>query len=364
MKWTLVGGAVGCIFGPVGAGIGAAVGSLLDEKNQQGLLQEVDDSLDLRMQTKPDEDGCCVFVQASRKKLLRNAVAILSVLNSDGTCFIKVKNIDSIPPFLLDDDRDFLFPQPFSSGSAIFYVPVGALEYAAGGEYKFTVTVVNQEGESQFQRIGREIFNGELPAPRQWYKSEYYRPLIGLLLVPARATGQLDALDVKKAREFIEAHLEVPKSERSILKRVMKSQLSETIDILTSSVAERYPHVSPNDIMEILVELSKTDGFVSPPKHRILKEIAQGLGVLDGLVSQLDELVKDHYSTLGLDYGATPEEIKRAYRAKVKEYHPDKVATLPQEFQDLAHKKSIQIREAYEYLLNRSSQTDHIGSKD
>ncbi|MGB8221939.1 MAG: hypothetical protein WCF10_05090 [Polyangiales bacterium] len=32
-------------------------------------------------------------------------------------------------------------------------------------------------------------------------------------------------------------------------------------------------------------------------------------------------------------------------------YHPDKVANLPEEFQQLAHQKTIEIREAYEALL-------------
>ena len=34
-------------------------------------------------------------------------------------------------------------------------------------------------------------------------------------------------------------------------------------------------------------------------------------------------MIDDPYKVLGLSPGASQEEIKRAYRQKVKEYHPD-----------------------------------------
>ncbi len=37
---------------------------------------------------------------------------------------------------------------------------------------------------------------------------------------------------------------------------------------------------------------------------------------------------KNHYEVIGVDSSATPEEIKKAYRAKTKEVHPDKGGTI------------------------------------
>ncbi len=48
---------------------------------------------------------------------------------------------------------------------------------------------------------------------------------------------------------------------------------------------------------------------------------------------------------------ATRIEIKKAYHAKMLAYHPDKVANLAEEFQELAHQKTIEIRASYEALL-------------
>ena len=61
----------------------------------------------------------------------------------------------------------------------------------------------------------------------------------------------------------------------------------------------------------------------------------------------------DPYTLLEVSPQASPEEIKAAYRRAVARYHPDKVAHLGQEFQELAHKKLLAIQEAYETLQGK-----------
>ncbi len=58
-------------------------------------------------------------------------------------------------------------------------------------------------------------------------------------------------------------------------------------------------------------------------------------------------MVTDPYSVLGVSPGATPEEIKKAYRKKAKEYHPDLHPNEP----DIAEKMS-EVNEAYDMLMN------------
>lgn len=55
----------------------------------------------------------------------------------------------------------------------------------------------------------------------------------------------------------------------------------------------------------------------------------------------------DPYAVLGIHRGATVEEIRDAYRAQMKLYHPDRVADLGPELQEVAHRKSLDIQRAY-----------------
>ena len=56
------------------------------------------------------------------------------------------------------------------------------------------------------------------------------------------------------------------------------------------------------------------------------------------------------YDVLGLPRNATQEDIKTAYRNLVKQYHPDKVNHLGEEFSALAEKRFKEIQQAYQTL--------------
>ena len=59
---------------------------------------------------------------------------------------------------------------------------------------------------------------------------------------------------------------------------------------------------------------------------------------------------KTPYEVLGVSPGATKEQIRSAYRKLANQYHPDKVAHLGRELQELAEKRFKEIQEAYQYL--------------
>jgi DnaJ like chaperone protein len=58
----------------------------------------------------------------------------------------------------------------------------------------------------------------------------------------------------------------------------------------------------------------------------------------------------DPYTTLGISSSASPQAIRSAYRARMSEYHPDKVAHLGEDLQKLAHRKVLEIQQAYQQL--------------
>lgn len=60
----------------------------------------------------------------------------------------------------------------------------------------------------------------------------------------------------------------------------------------------------------------------------------------------------DPYQVLGIDRDATEVEIQKRYRELIKQYHPDKVAHLGAEFQQIAHQKTVEIQSAYEKICS------------
>ncbi len=58
----------------------------------------------------------------------------------------------------------------------------------------------------------------------------------------------------------------------------------------------------------------------------------------------------DPYKVLGIAPSASRETIQAAYKARMNEYHPDKVAHLGEDLQKLAHRKALEIQRAYRQL--------------
>lgn len=68
--------------------------------------------------------------------------------------------------------------------------------------------------------------------------------------------------------------------------------------------------------------------------------------------------MKDYYSSLGVEKGASDDEIKKAYRKKAHEYHPDKPTGNAEKFKE--------INEAYQVLSDKQkrAQYDRFGTAD
>lgn len=62
------------------------------------------------------------------------------------------------------------------------------------------------------------------------------------------------------------------------------------------------------------------------------------------------ETPSDPHEVLGIPATASADEIQAAYRARMSEYHPDKVAHLGEDLQKLAHRKAQEIQRAYQEL--------------
>jgi hypothetical protein len=107
--------------------------------------------------------------------------------------------------------------------------------------------------------------------------------------------------------------------------------------------------ISEDDLlaaMLIVVSVAGAAIFVGAKKYRARKH-----------VEQLERRIRTRHTAterrrwweiLETSERATLEEVKAAYRAKVRKYHPDRVNDLATEFQELADRRMKEINQAYE----------------
>lgn len=66
---------------------------------------------------------------------------------------------------------------------------------------------------------------------------------------------------------------------------------------------------------------------------------------------QSDSTKRAWYEVLGVAPSASSDEIRDAYKRKMSQYHPDKVASLGEEFMEIAVNKSKEINVAYKQAI-------------
>jgi len=88
----------------------------------------------------------------------------------------------------------------------------------------------------------------------------------------------------------------------------------------------------------------------------VAADYREGLVLESGFANHelAQEQIRHACVVLNISEGATPEEIQTAYRACMKQYHPDKVAALGPDLQELAKRRTQQINWAYEVLTHAS----------
>jgi len=125
--------------------------------------------------------------------------------------------------------------------------------------------------------------------------------------------------------------------------------------------------------IELLLEAAIADGTLSQAEHAILTRSCTVLHIpANVFAAMLDarrsggrssqgqyqqaprqgESLGESYATLGVKADATAQEVKRAYRKLVSQYHPDRLVSqgLPEEMMEMSKKRVREINAAYDKI--------------
>lgn len=121
-------------------------------------------------------------------------------------------------------------------------------------------------------------------------------------------------------------------------------------------------------MMSFLFQVAMADGSLHASEEQMLQSAKQAFRLHDSVYQSLysrfvggtakpASSLKKHFVNLGIEEGASTSEIKKAYRQKAAEFHPDKIEGqgLPPEFIKFANDKLAEINASYEAVMSARS---------
>lgn len=173
----------------------------------------------------------------------------------------------------------------------------------------------------------------------------------------AKSDGSVKKEEVKVFRRIFH----IPESEVAAAGKVFDLARQDVAgyDVYARRIRKMFGerHQTLLDLMESLFYISLADGEYHPKEDEFLQNVNEIFGFSHRdflkLKARFVEVEMDPHEILGVEPYSNIKEIKRAYKYKVLEYHPDKLIArgMPEEAIKLAQTKLSQINNAYEQLV-------------
>jgi len=192
--------------------------------------------------------------------------------------------------------------------------------------------------------------------------------LVNILVNIAALDGEVSREEINAINNFFRSNLLYNQSQMYWVKEMIKeaTATSPVLDELLADFKANFAYEPRLILLELIYQVIYS-------KPRIIEAelaAAENIGIyLDiniyhrqaihgkyvGGARQQAATEENYYGVLGLEPGASAEEVKNSYRRLSKEYHPDKVAHLGEEFRRIAEEKMKEINVAYNHLKKKFS---------
>ncbi|GEM_PF-2841316 len=174
----------------------------------------------------------------------------------------------------------------------------------------------------------------------------------------SRADGPVKKSELISIFSFLSTVLRLSEAIMVVVSEMLDQAVQQPIPL--SKLCEDWKNTFDKEasliLLSMLYAVAYEDGKISKEELFLINSIANMLGIEENEHKSVrSEFIKEDmnvhwYSVLGLNPGATREEIKKAYRVLSMMYHPDKVAHLGPEFVKVAEERFKNINEAYTRL--------------
>ncbi|RAP38943.1 hypothetical protein DID80_01775 [Candidatus Marinamargulisbacteria bacterium SCGC AAA071-K20] len=179
-----------------------------------------------------------------------------------------------------------------------------------------------------------------------------------LLIHLAKADGKVDQSEITAIKSFFHVQLRFGQAQLKWIDDIIiaAQNHSYSIDELLKECKENFDHSTHLLLLELLYHVANADGHISSSEVKVIEKIIKTLGISDFEHKQVKSKYnmsnsdEDYYLILGLEKSASQDEIRKAYKAAAKKFHPDTVQHLGEDFKSVAEEKFKGITKAYNYL--------------
>lgn len=206
---------------------------------------------------------------------------------------------------------------------------------------------------------GHLVVDRNLPRPDETTRRQttFTIAVIALAAKLARSDGSVNAREWARFR----ALFQVPPEEAANVKRFfdLAQQTPVGFEAYARQIADLFGDDRPRleTLLECLVHIARADGAVAPAELAFFDTVA-GIFALDAeAVARLRaELTGDPldnpYALLGVSSAASPSQIRAAYHALARRYHPDRQLArgVPPEFLAVVQARMSLVNDAYARL--------------
>ncbi len=182
----------------------------------------------------------------------------------------------------------------------------------------------------------------------------------GCLAKMAQADGKVSKEEIQAVEQIIARLGYTPRMREAAIEifRKAKDDPHTAADYLNqlASVIQFNPQIAMT-FLAALHAVAQADGLIHPGEREILQQAERAFRLRPGTVDALlgggrANNLDDAYKVLEVAPEMSDNEIKKVYRQKCIEFHPDKLASkgLPKEFMEYANEQLSKINEAYDTI--------------
>lgn len=202
--------------------------------------------------------------------------------------------------------------------------------------------------------------NSYSPAP---INKDFFVGMFSMLAKLASADGQVQESVKRRIHIFMVNDLHLDSASFQYATNIFNSALNDNVsfETLVDSFYAKFA-TSPSLLrmtLDIFYSIAVTDGHFSRREDEMLSYAARAFHIPEGIVDSIKRKYgvdksspSKAYAILGVGENATDDEIKKAYRKLILEYHPDRVTAngAGEEFKEFATKRFREVQEAYEQI--------------